>query len=80
MENASIDSRPHYHFDCFSTFPTTTFVNDTGVSITPTTDETCRLHCSEESATFSCEEEVTSLNNVTDKNMLCSRGNVCNLE
>ena len=42
------------------------------------TDETRRLHCSEKSATFSSEEEATSLNNVMDKNIICSRGNVCN--
>ena len=56
----------------------------TGVSIStddrrPTTDETRGLHCSEKSATFSSEEEATSLNNAMDKNIICSRGNVRNL-
>ena len=39
-----------------------------------------QLHCSEKSATFSSEEELTSLNNVMDKNILCSHGNVRNFE
>ena len=39
-----------------------------------------QLHCSEKSATFSSEEEATSLiNNVMDKNITCSRRNLCNL-
>ena len=42
------------------------------------TDETRRLHCLEKSATFSAEGETTSLNNVMDKNRICSRGNVFN--
>ena len=37
------------------------------------------LHCSEKSAPFSSEEKATSLNNVMNKNRICSRGNVCNL-
>ena len=31
------------------------------------------------SATFFSEEEATGLNNAMDKNIICSRGNVCNL-
>ena len=45
----------------------------------PTTDKTRRLHCSEKSATFSSKKEETSLNNVMNKNILCSCRNVCNL-
>ena len=30
-------------------------------------------------STFSSEEQATSLNNVMDKNIICSRGNACNL-
>ena len=48
-----------------------------GVSMT--THEMRQLHCSEKLATFSPEEEATSLNNVMGKSRICSCGNVCNL-
>ena len=49
------------------------------VSISTDDRQTNWLHCSEKSATFSSEEEATSLNNVMFKNIICSHGNVSDL-